>query len=97
MMHSFYHAEDVSGVVFYDRVVHFVDAERVEGSLLHLGRVYTAFDLSDLNICHFVRLFAVKHFFDTHSAVLSHLGGAAELTESGDSSLDKVVGVGRTF
>lgn len=93
MMHPLHHAEDVGSVFFYHRVVHLMNAERVESCFLHLGRINTAFDLSDLNLCHFDRLFAVKHFFDTHSTVLSHLRGAAELTESGDSGLNEVVGV----
>lgn len=97
MMNSLDHSQDFGCVFFHHRVVHLMNAERVECGFLHLGRVYTAFDLSDLNLCHFGRLFAVKHFFDTHRTVLSHLRGAAEIIKSGDSGLNEVVGVGGTF
>lgn len=93
MMNPLDHSHDVGSVLLDDGMVHFVNAERVESLLLDLGRVDTAFDLCDLNLSHLDGLFAVKHFFDADAAVLSDLCGAAELVESCDSSLHKVVGV----
>ena len=74
-----------------------MEAERVKCQFLHLGRVDAALYLSDFNLCHQFRLFAVKHFFNSHAAVLGHLGRRTKLAEGGDCGLNKVVGVGRTF
>lgn len=97
MMNPLDHSENVGGVFLDHRVMHFMEAERVKCQFLHLGRVDAALYLSDFNLCHQFRLFAVKHFFNSHAAVLGHLGRRTKLAEGGDCGLNKVVGVGRTF
>ena len=46
------HTHD-AGIIFLNHgMVHFVDAERIKSRFLILGRVDTAFDLSDLYLSH---------------------------------------------
>ena len=52
MMNPLDHSHDAWVVFMDDGMVHFMEAERVEGLFLNLGRIYTALDLSDLYLSH---------------------------------------------
>lgn len=93
MMNPLDHTDDVGSVLFDHAMVHFVNAESVESRFLDFRRVDTALYLSDLNLSHLGRLFAVKNFFDADTTVLSHLSGRTEFVEGSDSCLHKVVRV----
>ena len=47
MVNSLDHTEDVGGILLHHGMVHFVNAERIESSLLDFRGVDTAFNLSD--------------------------------------------------
>lgn len=78
-------------------VVHLAKAQGVKCSLLHLGAVDAALNLFDLDSCHFLRLFAVKHFVYRDTTVLCHLCRAAQFSQRRDSGLNQVVGVRRAL
>ena len=49
---SVYHSHHIGGVFLDNGVMHFVDAEGVEGALLHCGRLDAALYLGDFDLCH---------------------------------------------
>ena len=76
VMNSLDHTADRGGILKDYGVVHFLNAEGVEGALLNGGSVDAALDLGDFDFCHFEwKVLAVKHFIDRETAVLSNLSG----------------------
>ena len=54
MTNTVYHTHHAGGVFFDHHVIHFLEAEGIEGAFLHCGSADAALYLFDFNLCHFV-------------------------------------------